>query len=92
MTDDTLFFETENSLYFIDPTEGQYFRMPRAGTNEQSVDSHRLTYAEWHPMISHDVTDNFDGTQSLHILRTDSIIGIFTSAILRQGLAKEYTE
>jgi hypothetical protein len=88
-----LFFETENSLYLIKGDGSAYFRMPRAGTNEMTVRSHRLTYGEWHPLISYEVLANsIFGAHILHLVREDAHAGIFTTPIIRQGLARDYSE
>lgn len=67
-------FETENSLYYVDEQEMRYMRKPLADHN---VASHRLTYDEWHPMKSWEVTNG----DRLWILREDSKLGIITSPI-----------
>ena len=72
-------YHTLNSQYIVDDNEMQYMRHP--GTIEQTVESHRLTYGEWHP-LKELPTELPDGT--LHILREDSVFGIFTTPIVRQ--------
>lgn len=72
-------YQTKNSSYTIDEDNMRYMR--NAGDLVQSVLSHRLTYGEWHPLkaVPHLTADG-----TLHILRDDSMFGIFTTEVVSQ--------
>ena len=71
-------YETLNSLYIVDLDGMRYKRLP---VRSQDVESHRLTYGEWHPLAA--APERLpDG--SLRILRTDSTYGIFTTPVVRE--------
>lgn len=66
-------YYTENSAYVIDEEGNRYKRTARKA---QPVESHRLTYDEWHPLKSAVVEDG-----CLRIHREDSVEGIITTPI-----------
>ena len=91
MRSNALFFETLNSVYFIDPDAKQYFRIPKAGTEEQPIHSDRLTYAEWHDMKDEEPLYILFRDR-LHFKEVSSNHGIITSVVVRSGLASDYEE
>lgn len=76
-------YETENSVYEIDLEAKQYRRTPRG--EPKPVESHRLTYGEWMALADTpepvQIVPWLDGSEVLHILASDSTVGIFTSAL-----------
>lgn len=83
------YFETENSVYFMDDENKRYRRQARNETNEQIVHSHRLGYQVWHLLQEID-TPYWEENGRLRIMEESSVIGIITSPIINQGDAKDF--
>lgn len=72
-------YDTLNSTYLVDLDQMRYKRLPGART--QPVWSHRLTYDEWHPLLR---APEMMPNGNLHIMRADSVEGIFTTPVVRE--------
>lgn len=84
-----LTYTTQNSVYIVDEDAMTYERQPVGEGREDP--SHRLTYGVKHPLKSLPVVvpDPYDTFKApelrapvLHIMRKDSVIGIFTSHLV----------
>lgn len=74
-------FQTENSTYEFMTSPNTLYR--RGAIVEQNVESHRLVYGEWLPLLSYQVI-KFHGERCLHIMAPDSVHGIVTSPLVEK--------
>lgn len=80
-------FETENSRYIFNETTKCYRREPL--TIQTTPESHRLLYHTWIPYREFEKVENVYKDPILHILALDSVLGIFTSPIMKEYEAED---